>query len=454
MKPWYAQQDESLPTPSPSVASPRSWAFAPPELDSEPPSGLEPQSNIWGIDWDAVDGIVFDKIWPDRPWSKCSRMDTPGGESHASPRQTLSPRVSQQEPGLPATKPASPAVRAPPVEAAEFAVEYSLYAAFAEPMYARAFKVRIRNDSTFALVQTLVKRGSIPEDFSLMKRDFFKSADEPCYVLFLAAPLSGLWAFFAYVPDTAPFHERMLYMAGGAQLLAMLGGEARMPWQTKWTSLDEVVYGPAHRPRALSQPPTPQFPSAPQQLPDDTIEVQVPEGCHAGSSFIINLPDGRQIEVDVPQGCGPGTRMLTVLPPAKPPPRMNSPSATSHHSPANFQVARMEANLDALTDIERNLIIGQMESRERAEQAAARQVAVERAAARDVYAAARPPPPPKGSAPVAKSTSVGLQLPISTAADSALRQFIDARVGACVLAVEGEELGLRYMPILRVLSLT
>ena len=66
-----------------------------------------------------------------------------------------------------------------------------------------------------------------------MKHDFLKSADEPCYVLFLAAPLSGLWAFFAYVPDTAPFHERMLYMAGGAQLLAMLGGEARMPWQAK-----------------------------------------------------------------------------------------------------------------------------------------------------------------------------------------------------------------------------
>ena len=203
-----AADEEEVATPevlfsetAPSVASPRSWAFAPPEAQPEPP--LDPKalwdgfvSNVPTIDWDAVDGLVFDKIWPSRPWSKWSRLDTPGGASHLNSRRALSPRAppprrpprspsrweergqlqwgkgdsaSNRGSGPPPTslgaKAASPIVRAPAVESTEFAVEYGLYAAFAEPQHARALKVRIRNGSTLALAQTLVKRGSIAEDF-------------------------------------------------------------------------------------------------------------------------------------------------------------------------------------------------------------------------------------------------------------------------------------------------
>ena len=31
-----------------------------------------------------------------------------------------------------------------------------------------------------------------------------------------------------------------------------------------------------------------------------------PDGCEAGSTFLLDLDDGRQMEIAVPDGCGPG----------------------------------------------------------------------------------------------------------------------------------------------------
>ena len=37
------------------------------------------------------------------------------------------------------------------------------------------------------------------------------------------------------------------------------------------------------------------------------VEVVVPDGCHAGDTFLVEF-NGREFDVTVPDGCGPGVR--------------------------------------------------------------------------------------------------------------------------------------------------
>ena len=80
--------------------------------------------------------------------------------------------------------------------------------------------------------------------------------------------------------------------------------------------------------------------------PPNLVDVEVPDGCTAGTEFTVNF-EGREFNITVPDGVGPG-EMLTVEVPAaepepEPSPAPKSPAPQQQKKPPKMELAEIPA---------------------------------------------------------------------------------------------------------------
>ena len=182
----------------------------------------------------------------------------------------------------------------PPSGDVRFNLELEVWQGFAQPAaWMRALKLRLRDggaDAFVALAMTLPRGGDMQADFAAMRKAFLRE-HEACYVLFLAAPLSNLWALFTFVPDAAPPRDLALYQAGAEPLVRLLGGAERVPWHEEWHALGDVVFGQHSPPKG---PPAAAPPDANGDANGDgggegRVRLQPKKASAGGSSFRPHL---------------------------------------------------------------------------------------------------------------------------------------------------------------------
>ena len=226
--------------------------------------------------WDALDELIFGKIWADRPWAPL-----PGGASHLRYKPKVQVAVSppkargfegtrwgerglrwkrideiELERGhdLPPPAPAdaagggsssssSDAARASSRRGGnkptgtKFEMTRELFELFDDPGSLCSLKVTI-TDERFTLVRKLYGSGNdFVGNFARMRESFLREG-EACYVLFRGG--EDVWALFSFVSDDAPVRQKMMYSWGRATLVSLLGGHERIPWHDHWNSLSEV----------------------------------------------------------------------------------------------------------------------------------------------------------------------------------------------------------------------
>ena len=326
---------------------------------------------------------------------------------------------------------------------AQFSVTSELEQFFKEPEGLCALKIRIV-DRVFTLDDALDGFSStVAADFHRM-RETFLSEDEPCYVLFSAR--GGLWVLFNFVPESAPFQERMSYSIGEQQLINLLGGTEQIPWQEHWTKLSEVV------------------------LPSDDGRDAASDNDGGGSGSSGQngaLERARSHGIGLMGGGGGGggggdsAADLERLSPGQ--------RASQLQQEEDEKYERMAANLIALTPVERMMYEGWREAKA-AEAAYKQRVAAKKAAAATSAGVAAHNPSSlaaaaaaaaaaggasaakKGAssagangAPAAKpaSAAVPLQFPLSAVATTNIGAFKAGAYGAVILAIEGERLELK-----------
>ena len=402
--------------------------------------------------WNAIDGMVFEKLWPDRPWKPL-----PGGASHLARRPSMTPgRLANNNPFLQEQRSVSPQSPSHPTGSApadgsfrrgspqqqlrpprsgssaaalppsqyEWTTSSRLTIAFNAPGGVCAIKIQIQgSDGSLSaasssssggwwplgpsrasmclnLVKTVGGGGGFSADLQRVRDDLLVDG-EACYVVFSSGG-TGAWVLFSFVPDATSSHERALYAEGEAQLVSSLGGQERIPWREHWSAKSDLD--------AL----TATLPASPEGDKDRAgggmsgLGGRPPKGLGMAAYYGV-------VDDDEEAGGGGGR----------------------DYEDPDDKFERMWANRGALTDIERMRLEGEYEARARATHS--------KANPRGRAANANAPGASVRGASKAEAPAGAMQLkfPLTSEASEALQAFRVGASGGVVLAIEGEELVLR-----------